>query len=60
MPAAFGLGQAAPDAVRLTHAERELEAFVEHGTVEQMRFARRLARLALLASLRKRRWEEQP
>ena len=57
--AALGLGEPAPDAVRLAHAQRELEAVVEHGTVEADAFGTPFARLTFFPSLRKRRWKEQ-
>ena len=39
--AAFGLGESAPDAVRLAYAQREVETIVEHGTVEADAFRTR-------------------
>src|SRR5450759_3375035 len=55
----LGFGQAAPDAVRFVHAQRELEALGLHETLRADRLGLRLARLSRVAPLRHRRWEEQ-
>ena len=50
--ATFGLGEAAPDAVRLAHAQRELETVLAHVALRADVLRVRLARLALFAPLR--------
>ena len=57
--ATFGLGETAPDAVRLADTEREVEAVVAHLALRADRLRTRFAQLPLVASFAERRREEQ-
>src|SRR5215218_9354961 len=57
--AALGFGEAAPDAVRLTDAERVVEALGLHRALATDRLGLGFAQVALVLALRRRRREEQ-
>src|SRR5207249_3326519 len=57
--ATLGFGQAAPDAVRLVHAQRELEALLSHDALRADRLRLRLARFSHVPPFGDRRRKEQ-
>ena len=57
--ATFGFGEAAPDAVRLAHAQREVEALLLHDALRADLFALASRDFALVAPFGDRRREEQ-
>jgi hypothetical protein len=57
--ATFGFGEAAPDAMRLAYAEREVETLALHRAVGADELRLRFACVAVVASFGDRRREEQ-